>query len=906
MWKGINLINLYLIYWCYNMDFNINKETFASAYKCLNEANALLDSGLGDFGYLDSSALELIGKKNINNDDRLKNAATDCFELQNKMYKTIEYLAQMDEETALYFEDILGSKLGDLNFGNENYEVTSYEDVSEDGIKYFVDIIGDVNQDTTIILVNHGAGGSYKALDSFLENDDVTKGNAIIIRYPLDGKSDKAYKLMEEVSEKYNVPIQNCTTAGFSAGGKQAIKQMADLVAAHPEIEQPIVMLIDAYQASNKVTDEELKALGDSGAIIFSVQREGVDQENINHEEWSSEYGINFVKVSDNQCKTSTDPHTAVFNGYFESGLFNYQVGEGNFQVKELTTSNGTTINNYDDFRVYNAETGEWNSVDLNNKSLNQTYKTLGYDYSEDEYPIISLSEDPILNDEDVTLVDTSATNGVYNPNNPDVQPKNNTLIAHRGYAPGGIYENSKDAFIAAGESGFWGAEADVRFDSEGNLVVSHNSVKDGEEPIPVEEYLDICAEYGMTAIIDLKYPNGTEVLDTELSTAVLKVLEDKGMTDMSVLQTNNSKDVEYIRQNSDDARIWYLKDAISDSDMQLIQDNGVECVNIKSSEDKNLYRIKNLSENGVDVCVWNVQNENYKNALINNGAKYVMTDYAFDVSPYQEGDVDYNSVPTDQNSKPVVSLSTDPTVTFSDTTNVNTESDVTVNSPKSNVDVIPVVSAPKDTSAYYDRSVKAVATSTDAVNSADAQLRNSNVNPNNSDVPLIYQSDYTNVNYGTGTVASHGCGIASLSMVASYYNDTDIMPDELAQKYRGYGSKSGTDQGIFEKTAEELNLPFQEQVHYSTAKDLDTVVNALNEGCVVVAKAKQNSVFTDSGHYIVLTGVSDDGKIYVNDPNKYNYNNSMLADGYSNGFDQEKFMYGKVEDFFIYSPKTN
>lgn len=891
------------------MDFNINNETFANAYKCLKDANMLLESGLGNFDELDKSALILIEKNGVNNNDRLNVIVNDCQTLSDKMYRTIECLAKIDYENALYFEDILKYGFDDLGLGNEDIEVTSYDAVSADGIKYSVDIIGEVDENTTIILLNHGAGGSYKALDSFLENGDIAKGNAIIIRYPLDGKSENAYKLMEEVSDKYNVPIQNCTTAGFSAGGKQAIKQMADLVAAHPEIEQPVVMLIDAYEASKKVTDEELKALGDSGAIIFSVQRDGVDEEYINHEQWANEYGINFVKVDDNQCKTvggdDLSVHSAVFSGYFASGLFNYQVGEGNIQVKEITTNNGTTVNNYDNFRVYNAETGEWDSVELNNKSLNETYKTLGYDYSEDEYPTISLSEDPVLNDEDVTLVDTSATDGVYNPNDPNVQPKNNTLIAHRGYAPGGIYENSKDAFIAAGESGFWGAEADVRFDSEGNLVVSHNSVKAGEEPISVEEYLDICAEYGMTAIIDLKYPNGTEVLDTELSTAVLKVLEDKGMTDMSVLQTNNAKDVAYIRENSDDARIWYLKDVISDSDMELIQNNDVECVNIKSSEDKNMYRIKELSENGVDVCVWNVQNETYKNALINNGATYVMTDYAFDVSPYQEGDVDYNSVPTGQNSKPVVSLSTDSTVTFSETTKVVEESVNAVNSPKSNVDVTPVVSASKDTSAYYDRSVKVVTNFTNAVNSTDTQVRNSNVNPNNSDVPLIYQSDYSNVNYGTGTVASHGCGIAALSMVASYYNDADIMPDELASKYRVYGSKSGTDHGIFEKTAEELNLPFQEQVHYCNTDDLDTVVNALSEGCVVVAKAKQNSVFTDGGHYIVLTGVSDDGKIYVNDPNKYNYNNSMLIDGYENGFDQEKFMYGKIEDFFIYSPKS-
>ena len=178
-------------------------------------------------------------------------------------------------------------------------------------------------------------------------------------------------------------------------------------------------------------------------------------------------------------------------------------------------------------------------------------------------------------------------------------------------------------------------------------------------------------------------------------------------------------------------------------------------------------------------------------------------------------------------------------------------------------------------------------------------------------EVPLFYQSDYTDVKYGTGTLKTHGCGISSLSMVASYYNDEAIMPDELAKKYHTYGSKSGTNHMIYEQTAEELNLPFQERVHYSTEKDLQKVVSSLEEGCVIVAKAKGNSVFTNSGHYIVLTGVTEDGKIKVNDPNKFNYKEynewcgTVLEDGFANGFDQEQFKYGKIQDFFIYSPKS-
>ena len=45
------------------MDFCIDNESFGKAYKCLSEANNLLESGLGNFNELDSIALSLIKKK---------------------------------------------------------------------------------------------------------------------------------------------------------------------------------------------------------------------------------------------------------------------------------------------------------------------------------------------------------------------------------------------------------------------------------------------------------------------------------------------------------------------------------------------------------------------------------------------------------------------------------------------------------------------------------------------------------------------------------------------------------------------------------------------------------------------------------------------------------------------------
>ena len=225
-----------------------------------------------------------------------------------------------------------------------------------------------------------------------------------------------------------------------------------------------------------------------------------------------------------------------------------------------------------------------------------------------------------------------------------NIMPKNNSTIAHRGYRVGNIGDNCAEGFILAGENGFWGCEADVRFDEDGNLVCSHNTVQNNQDVTSFEEYLDICKKYGMTAIIDIKYEKGVGPADENLSPAILDVIKEKGMENSCVLQTNNYTDIPYIRENSKDARIWYLTDSLSDKNMDLIEDNNVECVNILSSE-YNTYKINKLKEQGVDVCVWNVQTQNLKDIVLDTGAKYVMTDNILDTTPYQEGEEDFNNV---------------------------------------------------------------------------------------------------------------------------------------------------------------------------------------------------------------------------------------------------------------------
>lgn len=232
-----------------------------------------------------------------------------------------------------------------------------------------------------------------------------------------------------------------------------------------------------------------------------------------------------------------------------------------------------------------------------------------------------------------------------------NLQPKNNHDIAHRGSKFDGdrndysILDNSLAAFINAGKNGFWGAEADVIQNSDGSLVCSHNAVKNGENPISFEEYLDVCKEYGMTAIIDMKYSNGwSKAGEDDYVNQILSTIESKGMMDSCVVQTNNKNDITNVRSNSDEARIWYLTDDVSSSNIQFIKDNNVECVNTKNS-DGVTSRVVKLTSNGIDSCVWAVNSDQAKTNLLKNGATYIMSDNVLGISPYQEGDEDYNDI---------------------------------------------------------------------------------------------------------------------------------------------------------------------------------------------------------------------------------------------------------------------
>lgn len=163
--------------------------------------------------------------------------------------------------------------------------------------------------------------------------------------------------------------------------------------------------------------------------------------------------------------------------------------------------------------------------------------------------------------------------------------------------------------------------------------------------------------------------------------------------------------------------------------------------------------------------------------------------------------------------------------------------------------------------------------------------------------IPMYFQSDYPDALYGKGTVETCGSGITALAMVATYLTGYEYLPDELAWCFAG---KADEDVGRLNYGSKVLELP------YKTTEDWATVFEALKTGKPVIIQLDRLSVFTDSEetdaqHFVILTGITTEGKILVQDPCGAHYIAKELQEGFLSGFSEEDvstgFRYGWIYD---------
>ena len=234
--------------------------------------------------------------------------------------------------------------------------------------------------------------------------------------------------------------------------------------------------------------------------------------------------------------------------------------------------------------------------------------------------------------------------------NAPVLSGEGERFVAHRGYS-GYAPENSLAAFELAGRMGFWGIETDIYETSDGAFVCIHDDTLDrttdgegkvtdftleklGEYSIDAgnnldrtenlkiptfEEYLDICGDYGCTAVVEIKTVKNYD--------AVLSIIYERGMDNKCVI-IGAANDLKEIR--SRDSKIPVLNIGYSS---EPYEDN-IKAMDGIEGEKGILYNypqvdkkaVQKTHDSGLYCAVWAVDDEDVAEDYLGYGVDFIVT----------------------------------------------------------------------------------------------------------------------------------------------------------------------------------------------------------------------------------------------------------------------------------------
>ena len=164
-------------------------------------------------------------------------------------------------------------------------------------------------------------------------------------------------------------------------------------------------------------------------------------------------------------------------------------------------------------------------------------------------------------------------------------------------------------------------------------------------------------------------------------------------------------------------------------------------------------------------------------------------------------------------------------------------------------------------------------------------------------DVPLYLQQDYAKTMYGNYSLKTYGCGITLMSMLASYMKDDDMLtPPYMCTLFGKYCSDKGTAHSLFLEAPTKLD--FYAIKRCSTWREAREYAE---QGYMVIS-LQHGGFWTSKGHYILITSLSEDGKVTVRDSNLYNYGK---LEGHKTGTFDESTIPSNGAIYWIYEKKV-
>lgn len=140
-------------------------------------------------------------------------------------------------------------------------------------------------------------------------------------------------------------------------------------------------------------------------------------------------------------------------------------------------------------------------------------------------------------------------------------------------------------------------------------------------------------------------------------------------------------------------------------------------------------------------------------------------------------------------------------------------------------------------------------------------------------------QRDYANVPYPhaahpNATVKSGGCGVVCASMIVeAFHGDKTFPPDKSAAFSIACGARAstGTDMQVLGK-----EIAASYSLTYATTLNTNDLTEHLKNGGWAIAnitgdRSGYKAIFCTTGHYVVVRGLTSDGRAIVWDPDYYN-----------------------------------
>lgn len=143
---------------------------------------------------------------------------------------------------------------------------------------------------------------------------------------------------------------------------------------------------------------------------------------------------------------------------------------------------------------------------------------------------------------------------------------------------------------------------------------------------------------------------------------------------------------------------------------------------------------------------------------------------------------------------------------------------------------------------------------------------------------PMLYyhQADARWADYlygGRDPMRQYGCGPTAVAMLIYSFTNSPVTPKDIADwasENGCYAASSGSYHSIVMKSLSAYGL----QVESAAGADLEAASELLRSGHVLVALMGKGT-FTNSGHFIIITNILENGNVHIADCNSYE--NTMM-----------------------------